>query len=161
MYDKNSRQNTIKELVKAGMVHSQEELQELLNERGFAATQATLSRDMKALGIVKMHDPDFGYSYRIPYSSGSSSSSSPNSVSAEGVLSIEFSGSLAVIKTRPGFANVVGAILDASHMPALMGTIAGDDTVLLVLRDSFTRTEVLDALALILPGIARLVKSNL
>ena len=158
MYDKTSRQNTIKELVKAGMVHSQEELQELLNERGFAATQATLSRDMKALGIVKMHDPEFGYSYRMPYGSGNGAPGIPNSISSDGVLSIEFSGSLAVIKTRPGFANVVGAILDASHVAALMGTIAGDDTVLLVLRDAYTRAEVLDSLAQVLPGIVRLVK---
>ena len=99
MYDKTSRQNTIKELVKAGMVHSQEELQDLLNERGFAATQATLSRDMKALGIVKMHDPEFGYSYRIPYGSGSGTPGVPNSISSDGVLSIEFSGSLAVISS--------------------------------------------------------------
>ena len=158
MYDKNSRQNTIKELVKAGMVHSQEELQELLNERGFAATQATLSRDMKALGIVKMHDPDYGYSYRMPYGQGTGIASTPNIISAEGIQSIEFSGSLAVIKTRPGFANVVGAILDASHIDSLMGTIAGDDTVLLVLRDIYTRSEVLDSLSQVLPGIAQLAK---
>jgi transcriptional regulator of arginine metabolism len=157
MYDKNSRQNTIKELVKAGMVHSQEELQELLNERGFAATQATLSRDMKALGIVKMHDPEFGYSYRMPYGQGSGAST-PNIISAEGIQSIEFSGSLAVIKTRPGFANVVGAILDASHVQSLMGTIAGDDTVLLVLRDIYMHSEVLESLSDVLPGIAQLAK---
>ena len=158
MYDKNSRQNTIKELVKAGMVHSQDDLQELMNERGFAATQATLSRDMKALGIVKMHDPDYGYSYRMPYGQGNGIASTPNIISAEGIQSIEFSGSLAVIKTRPGFANVVGAILDASHIDSLMGTIAGDDTVLLVLRDIYIRSEVLDSLSQVLPGIAQLAK---
>lgn len=158
MYDKNSRQSTIKELVKAGMVHSQEELQSLLNERGFAATQATLSRDMKALGIVKMHDPDFGYSYRMPYVSGGSPAATPNAVSSEGILSIEFSSSLAVIRTRPGFASVVGAIIDASRIESIMGTIAGDDTVLLVLRDAFTRSLVLESLSAVLPGIARLVK---
>ena len=120
MYDKTSRQNTIKELVKAGMVHSQEELQE--------------------------------------FGSGNGAPGIPNSISSDGVLSIEFSGSLAVIKTRPGFANVVGAILDASHVAALMGTIAGDDTVLLVLRDAYTRADVLDSLSQVLPGIVRLVK---
>lgn len=158
MYDKNSRQTTIRELVKAGMVHSQEELQDLLNERGFAATQATLSRDMKAMGIVKMHDPEYGYSYRLPYGNGSGASAAPDIISSEGMLSIEFSGSLAVIKTRPGFANVVGAILDASHLAVLMGTIAGDDTVLLVFRDSFSREDVMESLAQVLPGISRLVK---
>ena len=158
MYDKNSRQATIKELVKAGMVHSQEELQELLNERGFAATQATLSRDMKALGIVKMHDAEFGYSYRMPYGSESGKGSGSKTLSSEGITSLEFANSLAVIKTRPGYANVIGAILDASHLDCVMGTIAGDDTVLLVLREAFTRLEVLDSLSAVLPGIEHMVK---
>ena len=158
MYDKNSRQNTIKELVKAGLVHSQEELQELLNERGFAATQATLSRDMKALGIVKMHDPDYGYSYRMPYGPGNSVSPAPGIISAEGIQSIEFSGNLAVIKTRPGYASVIAAILDSSHLTSVMGTVAGDDTVLLVIRDGFTRSEVVESLSQVLPGIAHLAK---
>jgi transcriptional regulator of arginine metabolism len=158
MYDKNSRQASIKELVKAGMVHSQEELQELLNERGFAATQATLSRDMKALGIVKMHDPEFGYSYRLPYSSESGKASAAKTLSTEGIVSIEFSSSLAVIKTRPGYASVIGAILDASHLDSLMGTIAGDDTVLIVIRESYSRAGVLDSLSPVLPGIESMVK---
>lgn len=158
MYDKNSRQNTIKELVKAGLVHSQEELQELLNERGFAATQATLSRDMKALGIVKMHDPDYGYSYRMPYGPGNNVSPAPGIISAEGIQSIEFSGNLAVIKTRPGYASVIAAILDSSHLTSVMGTVAGDDTVLLVIRDGFIRSEVVESLSQVLPGIAHLAK---
>ena len=158
MYDKNSRQATIKELVKAGMVHSQEELQALLNERGFAATQATLSRDMKALGIVKMHDAEFGYSYRMPYSSESGKGSVSKTLSSEGIMSLEFSNSLAVIKTRPGYANVIGAIIDASRLDSVMGTIAGDDTVLLVIREAFSRLEVLDSLSSVLPGIEHMVK---
>ena len=158
MYDKNSRQATIKELVKAGMVHSQEELQELLNERGFAATQATLSRDMKALGIVKMHDAEFGYSYRMPYDSESGKSPALKSLSSEGILSIEFSSSFAVIKTRPGYANMVGAIIDASHPETVMGTIAGDDTVLIILREAFSRIEVISSLSAVLPGIEYMMK---
>ena len=158
MYDKNSRQATIKELVKAGMVHSQEELQELLNERGFAATQATLSRDMKALGIVKMHDAEFGYSYRMPYDSESGKSPALKSLSSEGILSIEFSSSFAVIKTRPGYANMVGAIIDASHPETVMGTIAGDDTVLVILREAFSRIEVITSLSAVLPGIEYMMK---
>ena len=158
MYDKNSRQATIRELVKAGMVHSQEELQELLNERGFAATQATLSRDMKAMGIVKMHDAEFGYSYRMPYDPESGKSSGPKPRSAEGILSMEFSAALAVIRTRPGYANMVGAIIDASHPETVMGTIAGDDTVRVVLRETYSRIEVIASLSAILPGIEFMVK---
>ena len=158
MYDKNSRQATIKELVKAGMVHSQEELQELLNERGFAATQATLSRDMKALGIVKMHDSEFGYSYRLPYAAENGKDSATKSLSSEGIVSIEFSSMFAVVKTRPGYASVIGAIIDAARLDSLMGTIAGDDTVLLILRESFQRAEVLDSLSYALPGIEYMVK---
>lgn len=153
MYDKNSRQNTIKELVKAKMVHSQEELQALLNERGYAATQATLSRDMKALGVVKMHDPEHGYSYRIPFSADEKATSISSLTSTDSIISIEFASSMAVIKTRPGFASVVGAILDSSVHDVLMGTVAGDDAVLLILRERFTRQEVLKSLAAVLPGI--------
>ena len=79
-------------------------------------------------------------------------------LSSEGITSIEFSASLAVIKTRPGYANVIGAIIDASHPDSVMGTIAGDDTVLLVIRETFTRTEVLDSLSIVLPGIEHMVK---
>lgn len=152
MYDKISRQSTIKELVKAGMVHSQEELQDLLNERGFAATQATLSRDMKALGIVKMHDPQYGYSYRMPFAQDAHQPQRPHE-SYDGVVSIEFTSSLAVIKTRPGFASVVGAMLDASSCEVIMGTVAGDDTVLLVLREQYTQAQVLRSLSNIIPGL--------
>ena len=152
MYDKNSRQNTIKELVKAEMVHSQEELQELLNERGYAATQATLSRDMKALGIVKMHDPEHGYSYRIPFNGEKHQNSTHNS-SMDGVISLEFGSSFAVIKTNPGYASVIAAILDSSVHDVLMGTIAGDDTVLLILREKYSRITTLHSLSAVLPGI--------
>ncbi len=153
MYDKNSRQNTIKELVKAGMVHSQEELQALLNERGYAATQATLSRDMKALGIVKMHDSEHGYSYRIPFVNVERHLAAGHDVSLDGVLSLEFAASMAVIKTRPGYASVVAAILDASPQEAIMGTVAGDDTLLIILRERFSRSAVISTLASALPGI--------
>lgn len=154
MYDKNSRQNTIKELVKAGMVHSQEELQELLNERGYAATQATLSRDMKALGIVKMHDAEHGYSYRIPFSVSDRHLTVGHENSFDGVISLEFAASsMAVIKTRPGYASVVAAILDASAHDVIMGTVAGDDTVLIILRERYSRNNVINALSAILPGI--------
>lgn len=152
MYDKNSRQNTIKELVKAEMVHSQEELQALLNERGYAATQATLSRDMKALGIVKMHDPEHGYSYRIPFN-GDKHQQSVQNYSMDGIVSIEFGSSFAVIKTHPGYASVVAAILDSSAQDVLMGTIAGDDAVLLILREKYSRNSVLNVLSAVLPGI--------
>lgn len=153
MYDKNSRQNTIKELVRAGMVHSQEELQTLLNERGFAATQATLSRDMKALGVVKMHDSEHGYSYRIPFMNSEKQAASSQDSSANGVTSIEFTSSFAVIKTRPGYASVVAAIIDSSVQDVIMGTIAGDDTVLTILREQYSRIDVIKSLSAAVPGI--------
>ena len=160
MYDKNSRQNTIKEVVKAGMVHSQEELQDLLNERGYAATQATLSRDMKALGIVKMHDSEHGYSDRIPFVNPELNTASGHDMSMDGVVSLEFAAaSMAVIKTRPGYASVVAAILDSSAQEVIMGTIAGDDTVLLILRERFSRNSVINALSAILPGIENKINS--
>jgi transcriptional regulator of arginine metabolism len=94
----------------------------------------------------------------MPYDPESGKSSGPKSLSSEGILSIEFSTSLAVIRTRPGYANMVGAIIDASHPETVMGTIAGDDTVLVVLRETYSRIEVIASLSAVLPGIEFMVK---
>ena len=152
------RLDAIRKIVSASRVSDQGELIKALKQRGIHTTQATLSRDMKALGIVKMHDAEFGYSYRMPYAPETERDSTLKSLSTEGVLSIEFSASLAVVKTRPGYASVIGAVIDASHPDSVMGTIAGDDTVLLVIREAFSRLEVIRSLSVVLPGIEHMIK---
>jgi len=147
MYDKENRHNVIKELLKTSKIQSQEDLQELLSQRGFAVTQATLSRDMKALRIVKMHDPELGYAYHIPAFGSKNSAGKSVNPSIDGIVSLEFSDSFAVIKTKPGFASVVASIVDNSVGKMLMGTIAGDDTVLLMLRSKYTHQEILSEIS--------------
>ena len=153
MNEKNNRHETIKELVRAGLVHSQEELQNLLIQKGFDVTQATLSRDMKALGIVKMHDPAYGYSSQIPYQKHTPTLPLNASASLDGIYSLEFASPLAVIKTHPGFASMTAAIIDAKASETIIGTLAGDDTVILVIREGFSREQVISSLSAVIPGI--------
>lgn len=137
------RQQAILEIIQAGPVFSQDELATRLKEAGIASTQATLSRDLKALQIVK--GPTGGY--RLPQQKAVPPSS------LQGILSIEFAGQNAVIKTQPGYAAAVAARIDHRPCAAIMGTLAGDDTILLVLRLGFSPEEVLENLKPIIPDI--------
>jgi transcriptional regulator of arginine metabolism len=133
-----SRHQVILELVDSGPVPSQEELQRLLHKRGFDAGQATLSRDIRELGLVKTAD---GYS--LPASgngngNGHSDAALP-SVSRlvrEFVTSVRAAQNLLVTKTSVGSAQPVAAALDGENWPEAIGTIAGDDTILIVCTDS-------------------------
>jgi transcriptional regulator of arginine metabolism len=133
-----SRHQAILELVDSGPVPSQEELQRLLHKRGFDAGQATLSRDIRELGLVKTAD---GYS--LPASgngngNGHSDAALP-SVSRlvrEFVTSVRAAQNLLVTKTSVGSAQPVAAALDGENWPEAIGTIAGDDTILIVCTDS-------------------------
>lgn len=143
------RQRVLLEILGSEQIYSQEQLLQKLRERGISSTQATLSRDLKALNIIKVP----GVGYRI-HSSG------PAAVPASaprGILSIEFSGVNAVIRTQPGFAPAVASHIDHHPSRPVMGTLAGDDTVLLVLRQGFTEEECLSALEKNIPGIINLL----
>lgn len=137
------RRKALLEILEQNDLYSQEQLQEQLRLRGIETTQATLSRDLKALQIVK--GPTGGY--RLPQQKAVPASS------LQGILSIEFAGQNAVIKTQPGYAAAVAARIDHRPCAAIMGTLAGDDTILLVLRLGFSPEEVLENLKTIIPDI--------
>ena len=137
------RRKALLEILEQNDLYSQEQLQEQLHRRGIETTQATLSRDLKALQIVK--GPTGGY--RLPQQKVVPASS------LQGILSIEFAGQNAVIKTQPGYAAAVAARIDHRPCAAIMGTLAGDDTILLVLRLGFSPEEVLENLKPIIPDI--------
>ncbi len=137
------RRKALLEILEQNDLYSQEQLQEQLRLRGIETTQATLSRDLKALQIVK--GPTGGY--RLPQQKAVPPSS------LQGILSIEFAGQNAVIKTQPGYAAAVAARIDHRPCAAIMGTLAGDDTILLVLRLGFSPEEVLENLKPIIPDI--------
>ena len=126
MAEKENRKETIVSIINSRKVRTQEDLAQNLLEKGIAVTQATLSRDIKELGAVKYNDPDGGQYYRIPGIQPSRSHLSANSV--------EISGQICVIRVNPGFASAVAAVVDASGIAGIMGTIAGDDTVMVILR---------------------------
>ena len=138
------RQQAILDIIQAGPVFSQDELALRLREEGISSTQATLSRDLKALRISKVP----GEGYVVP-ARGRSLSSDFTS----GILRIMFSVNLSVIRTRPGLANAVAVLIDNHMVFPVLGTIAGDDTILLILRDGSSPDDVLDALSLIFPEI--------
>ena len=139
---KEQRQRMISQIINNEIIRNQDDLIQSLAEKGLFVTQATLSRDMKELRIVKKHDANNLYVYALP------EESSP--VSAEDVdsetLSIEFSGNLAVVKTRPGYAMAVAFEIDRFSPREIAGTIAGDDTILIIPREGFSREQVASAL---------------
>jgi transcriptional regulator of arginine metabolism len=138
------RQQAILDILQAGPVYSQDELALRLQEQGIASTQATLSRDLKALRISKVP----GEGYVVP-ARGRSLSADFTS----GILRIQFSANLGVIRTRPGLANAVAVLIDNRMVFPVLGTIAGDDTILLILRNGSTPDDVLDALTPLFPEI--------
>jgi transcriptional regulator of arginine metabolism len=124
-------------------VHSQGELAEALQRSGFAVTQATLSRDLEELGAVKLRTPDGGLpAYVVPEDGAPLTSRSPDDAPPprlsrllnELLVSAEASGNLVVLRTPPGAAHFLASALDRAGLPEVIGTIAGDDTILVVAR---------------------------
>lgn len=157
MKNKADRLQAIKEVISATRVSGQEELLKILLNKGFDLTQATLSRDLKLLQVVKIAAVDGGYTYVFPEKAGVQDVHRKHQGAFNGVttgfISIEFSGSLAVIKTRPGYASGLAYDIDSHISKEVIGTIAGDDTILLVLREGISREEVTNALSVFIPNI--------
>jgi transcriptional regulator of arginine metabolism len=143
----------IRRIVAETPVDSQERLTALLRREGFTVTQATLSRDLKRLGIGKAPSTDGGYTYIL-----SDTEVKPGSDATyiqdfmRGFLSIEFSGSLGLMRTLPGHASSVASALDNLRIREVLGTIAGDDTVLVVPRSGVAPARLTRAVRARIPG---------
>ncbi|MCU1305340.1 MAG: transcriptional regulator, ArgR family [Acidobacteriaceae bacterium] len=124
-----SRHKAILQLLEQGPVSSQEELQRLLHRRGFDAGQATLSRDTRELGLVKSSG---GYSLPGREAAGETDLPSVSRLVREFVTSVRTAQNLLVTKTSVGSAQPVAAALDEENWPEAIGTVAGDDTILIV-----------------------------
>lgn len=154
MTEKSSRKNLIAEIIRTQKVHNQEELASLLAARGVSATQATLSRDVNELGAVKLSDPEGGQYYSIPSSDTESGSHSHFRIN-----DFSISGQLCVIHCQPGFASAIGTMIDSASLSGIMGTVAGDDTVLLMLRtdaEKYSLTAALKSMFDIPEGVIHL-----
>jgi len=154
MKAKTQRLIAIKQIVAKKKISSQDELLALLNSEGHQITQATLSRDLKYLKVAKAPDTETGYRYVIPDSNSNQEGEfTMESFPMNRIDSLEFSGDLAVMKTKPGFGNSIASVIDGYGIFEVLGTIAGDDTILLINREGVHKADVINALDLILPGI--------
>lgn len=144
MSTKKERLDAICHVIQTEKIGNQEELLKQLEEKGFPVTQATLSRDIKQLKVVKVHDENGNYVYRLPdYSAFMQSENKQTQYHPN----IEFSGNLAVVKTRPGYAMGIASDIDAHASHEILGTIAGDDTILIIPREGISRDNIVKALA--------------
>lgn len=155
MKNRVSRQMAIKQIISSSEIHSQEELLVELHARGFDLTQATLSRDLKVLKVAKVPAGELGYMYVIPDGSSGESRKSGEEVSflADGFRDLSFSGNLAVMRTRPGYASSIAAVIDNVGPFEILGSIAGDDTILLVMREGVSPRDLKNSLILIMPKL--------
>lgn len=141
---KQARRQRIIELVLSRPIRSQQELRELLLQDGIDVTQATLSRDLDDLGATKVPYSGGGIVYAVPGEGGDTSLQTPDEETVSGarlsrigadlVVSVDHSGNLVVIRTPPGGAQFLASHIDHTVLPGVIGSIAGDDTVLLVTR---------------------------
>ena len=146
---KHQRQHRITKLLETKAVGSQSHLVDLLAAEGVDATQTTVSRDLEELGAVKVRLPGGDTAYALPElpSHQVAPEDHLRRVLGEWVVEADCSGNLVVLRTPPGSAHVVGSALDRSGFPGVIGTVAGDDTVLVVASESAGGAAVANRLA--------------
>lgn len=134
---KSQRQAKILEIISTKNVETQEQLLEALQQEGFRGTQATISRDIKELRIVKELTSLGTYRYSAAVNEiDSSFTNRLNTIFRECVVKFDYAQNIIVIRTLPGLASAAGSAIDAMNMNAVVGTLAGDDTVMVVMRDN-------------------------
>lgn len=152
MKDRAERLKAVRRIIKQQRITSQEQLLNILKREGFVVTQATLSRDLKLLKVGKISEGSNGYYYTMP-TEEELRENEQNYLHdlRRGFLSIEFSGNLGILRTISGHADTVGIALDNLGADQILGTVAGDDTVLVVLREATSQSEALSQLREWLP----------
>lgn len=148
MKNKNNRLEAIRLIISEQDIKNQDQLLQVLNSRGYTVTQATLSRDLKKMKISKVANTYGDYVYVLPNHAllqkkgGASYDEIASNQPRYGFVSLNFSGNMAVIKTRPGYASSLAYDVDNNNVPGVLGTIAGDDTLLIVLAEDANRMEI-------------------
>jgi transcriptional regulator of arginine metabolism len=150
---KGQRLQDICRLIQAGNVKTQNDLLNGLIEKGYDVTQATLSRDMRQLKITKRLDANNHYVYALP-------EAVIPIKPASAIREIEFAGNLVIIKTRQGYAQGVAADIDRMGLREIAGTIAGNDTILVVPKDGFNRKHVTHALSVFMRDVPTVTPSR-
>ena len=154
---KNSRLEALKMLISSMELSSQEEVLRALKTEGFQLTQATLSRDLKQLKVAKAASMNGKYVYILPnetmYKRVTTPRKATEMLQRSGYISVKISGHLAIVKTRPGYASAIAYDIDASDSDLILGTIAGDDTIFVAIREGVTRGQILRVLSYVIPEI--------
>ena len=157
MKNRKRRVELIVDLIKNNCIGSQEELSKMLSDNGYNVTQATLSRDLKLLKTTKVPTDRGTYMYILPDSNTikdkllASGQLNMNSNYQSGFISLEFSGNIAVTKTRNGYASGLAYDIDMSRAPEILGTIAGTDTIFAVMREGLTHEQAREIFSRFLP----------
>ena len=157
MAQKNDRLETLRMLFSSQELCSQEDVLRALRIEGFNVTQATLSRDMKQLKVAKAAMANGKYIYVLPtetmYKRVQKPMTAREMLLSSGFVYITFSRNMGVIRTRPGYASSIAYNIDNSRIKTILGTIAGDDTIFIVLAEDAEHSEVIDALSYVIPDI--------
>ena len=130
---KEERQAKILELICEEDVETQDDLIQKLELAGFHVTQATVSRDIRELKLVKGASPRGGYRYILPAKQSKSTPDFSSSLTTS-IVHVDYARNIVVVKTFPGMANAVAACIDSMHLTEIIGSVAGDDTILAVVR---------------------------
>jgi len=154
---KNKRLLAIKKIISSMKIRTQEELLSLLTDKGYQLTQATLSRDLRFLKIGKILDTEKGYIYFLP-EAAENSNTKDSEISnirfpLNGFISLKFSNNLGVIRTKAGYASSIASFIDSKAPYEIMGTIAGDDTILIIPIEGIKPKDVKRALIMIIPEL--------
>ena len=141
---KSERQTAIRGLLRERPIQTQEELAAALRSIGFQVTQATVSRDMKEMHLIKIPSPEGGYQYAAPEREDTGLSERLVRMLRDSMISTEAAGQMIVVKTISGSAGTAAEALDNLQIPGILGSIAGDNTIFLVARDPETAAAAAD-----------------
>lgn len=138
---KNSRQARILEIIADNVIETQDDLMEKLRESGYPVTQATVSRDIKQLGLIKTATKSGNYQYTVAKTEGFSNL---KVIMHETIVSVQSAGNIVVVKTYAGMANAAAAVIDSAAGDQIVGSIAGDDTIFIVVPDEKSAADVVE-----------------
>ena len=149
---KTDRQEEIIRIIDEKEIETQEELANCLRERGYNATQATVSRDIKELRLIKVAGRHSAYCYAKPGRHESAVNGRMIRLLSDSTVSVSFAGQIIIVKTLSGSANVAAEAIDNIGWPEVLGTIAGDNTVLIVVRNENDAAEISSRILQIVNG---------
>lgn len=152
MGNKKQRTDIIRRIISEELIGSQEELMKRLDSHGVSVTQSTLSRDFKSLNISKTPHPEKGYVYVLNDDMASEKPVATSNL-GDAILHMRFSGNIGVITTKSGYASAVSVVVDGIKARDILGTVAGDNTIVIILREGAERKSVAETLRREFPAL--------